>query len=332
MKTRMILGTILALLLLAGCASQNLKMTVLRPAEVNLGEYHQIAIGDIWGHPYQYVQAQDIREAFTARLVQSEYFEFVLDRQYLERILQEHYLGWAGYLDADTAPQLGKIIGAGAFVFGRITRDEYKEEITTQKETQKDKAGEEYEVIKYTRTGTHHLGVTFQVIDIESTKIIAMKELRTQFSSSRTSEDSRPPSIDKNFVYDMCVQDLSHQFIRTLAPYYETVSTPFETDKKNLPELLNAYRMASVGEYQSAIRILQGATRKTGVPAASMAKAHYDLGLLQMYVGDFNAALDSFVRASNLVPKNSRYKNAIVKCRDERFLADQVRRQMEGPY
>lgn len=331
MKMRMILGTILALLL-TGCATQNLKMTVLRPAEVNLSEYNRIAIGDIWGHPHQYVQAQDIREAFTSRLVQSEYFEFVLDRQYLERILQEHYLGWSGYLDADTAPQLGRIIGAGAFVFGRITRDDYKEDISSAKETRKNKAGEEYEVLKYTRTGTHRLGVNFQVIDIESTKIIAMKELRTQYTTSTTSEDSKPPQIDRIFVYDICVQDLAHQFIRTLAPYYEAVSHTFQTDKKHLPELMNAYRMASVGEYQRAIQILQSATRKSGAPVASQAKAHYDLGLIQMFVGDFNEAMDSFVRASNLMPKSSLYKNAIIKCRDERFKADLVRRQMEGPY
>lgn len=331
MKMRMIFGTILALLL-AGCATQNLKMTVMRPAEVNLSEYNRIAIGDIWGHPYQYVQAQDIREAFTARLVQSEYFEFVLDRQYLERILQEHYLGWSGYLDADTAPQLGKIIGAGAFVFGRITRDEYKEDVSSVKETKKDKAGQEYEVMKYIRTGTHHLGVNFQVIDIESTKIIAMKELRTQFSTSTSSEDSTPPRIDKTFVYDMCVQDLSHQFIRTVAPYYEAVTNTFQTDNKYLPELMNAHRMASVGEYQRAIQILKGATRQTGVPEVSQAKAHYDLGIIQMYLGDFDEAMDSFVRASNLVPKSSLYKNAIIKCRDERLKADMVRRQMEGPY
>ncbi|MCB5247625.1 MAG: CsgG/HfaB family protein [Candidatus Cloacimonetes bacterium] len=330
MRTKLVFAVCLMALVLAGCATQSVNMTILRPAEVNLHDYSQIAVGDIWGPPQQWFRAQDIRDAFTARLIESEYFESVLDRQYLQMIMQEYQLGWSGYLDETTAPQLGGMIGAAAFVFGRITRDEYKEEISSETVTKKDDDDVEYEVLKHTRTGTHYLGVNVQIIDIQTTQILAIKELRTQFSDSRSAEDRQPPKIDRDNLYRICVDDLSHQFIRTVAPYYENVSVTYELDKKYLPELKTAHQMVVVGEFERAIEILQSATFKPGIPDKSRAKAFYDLGLIQMYSGDYDNSLANLLEALELVPKSSRYARAIQTCRDERYKADQVRRQMEG--
>ncbi len=328
MRTMLLFGTLA--LLLAGCATQSVNMTILRPAEVNLHPYSQIAVGDIWGPPQQWYRAQDIRDAFTARLVESEYFESVLDRQYLQMIMQEYYLGWSGYLDETTAPQLGGMIGAAAFVFGRLTRDDYKEEVGSEKVTKKDKNGQEYEVLKNTRTGTHFLGVNVQVIDIQTTEILAIKELRTQFSDSKSAEGRQPPPIDQNYLYGVCVDDLSRQFIRAVAPYYENISAPFELDNKYLPELETAHQMVVVGEFDRALDLLAAAALKPGIPPKSTAKAYYDLGLIQMYSGDYDSALENFIQALELAPKNNRYKRAVINCREERYKAEQVRQQMEG--
>ncbi len=331
MKTKTIFGAILFLLVLAGCATQSVNMTIMRPAAVNLHSYHQIAMGDIWAPPHQWFRAMDIRDAFTSRLLDSEYFDTVLDRQFLEAIMQEHYLAWSGLVDESTAPQLGQFIGAAALVVGRVSRDEYKEDINSETITKKDKNDIEYEVLKYTRTGTHYLSVNIQIMDIQTSAVIANKRLDTNFSDSKTAEERQPPGIDQSFLYNVCVDDLSVQFIRTVAPYYVNVSATYELDKKYLPELKVAHQMVVIGETGSALEILTTAARKPDVPSKSRAKAFYNLGLIQMYTGDYDNALDNFNQARNLSPKNNRYTNAIKTCRDERNKADQVRRQMEGP-
>ena len=330
MRKKLSLGLALMALLLAGCATRSINMSILRPAEVNLHQYSRIAVGDIWGPPQQWYRAQDIRDAITARLVESEYFESVLDRQYLQMIMQEYQLGWSGFLDNNTAPQLGGMIGAAAFVFGRVNRDEYKEEISTEMVTKKDKNDQEYEVQKITRTGTHYLWVNVQLIDIQTTDILAVKELRSEFSDAKSAEDRQPPQIDRAYLFSVCVDDVSRQFIRTVAPYYVNVSATYELDNKHLPELKTAHQMVVVGEFERAIQILGDATLKPEIPVKSRAKAFYNLGLIQMYSGDYDNAIDNFVQALNLVPKSGRYSRAIQTCRDERYQADQVRRQMEG--
>ncbi|HOG31281.1 MAG TPA: CsgG/HfaB family protein [Candidatus Syntrophosphaera sp.] len=329
MKTKLIL-TILLALLLAGCATQSVNMAIMRPAEVNLYDYNTIAVGDIWGPPHQWFRAQDIRDAFTARLLESEYFETVLDRQYLQAILQEHYLSWSGFVNEESAPQLGKFIGAAALVVGRVTRDEYKEDINTETITKKDKNDVEYEVLKHTRTGTHYLSVNIQILDVQTSAVLANKRFDTSFSDSKSAEDRKPPRIDQSHLYGVCVDDLSHQFVRTVAPYYVNVSVTYELDKKYLPELQTAHQMVVVGETGRALEILQAAALKPDIPAKSRAKAYYNLGLIQTYSGDYENALTNLIRALELVPGNSRYSRAIRICRDERYQAEQVRQQMEG--
>ena len=329
MKTKLILGALA--LVLAGCATQSVNMAILRPAEVNLHAYTTIAVGDIWGPPHQWFRAQDIRDAFTARLIESEYFETVLDRAYLQAILQEHQLSWSGFVDEDSAPRLGSFIGAAALVVGRVTRDEYKEEISSETVTKKDKTGQEYEVLKHTRTGTHYLGVNIQILDVQTSAVIANKRFETSHADAKSAEDQQPPRIDNTFLYNVCVNELSRQFIRAVAPYYVNVSATFELDNKYLPELKTAHQMVVVGEFERAMDILAAAALKQGIPPKSTAKAFYDLGLIQMYSGAYDNAIENFVRALELAPKNSRYSRAIQTCRDERHQAEQVRRQMEGP-
>ncbi len=332
MKTKMFFGALAALALaLAGCATRSVNMPILRPAEVNLHNYTTIAMGDVWSPPHQWFRAQDIRDAFTARLLESEYFETVLDRAHLQAILQEHYLAWSGFVDEDSAPELGRFIGAAALVVGRVTRDEYKEDISSETVTKKDKNGQEYEVLKHTRTGTHYLGVNIQILDVQTSAVIANKRLETSQADSKSDEDRQPPRIDNTFLYNVCVNELSRQFIRAVAPYYVNVSAPFELDNKHLPELQTAHQMVMVGEFERAMDILAAAAVKLGVPPKSTAKAFYDLGIIQMYSGEYDNAIDNFVRALELAPKNSRYSRAIQTCRDERYQAEQVRRQMEGP-
>ena len=145
---------IIAVFLLFGCASSSVLMTVTRPAEVNLKEYDKIALGDIVDSSGRTTKhSQDTAEFLTTALFESKRFE-VLDRQNIGRILSEHQLSYTGIVDEDSAAELGKIIGAGVLVFGRIQVDKYDEK-TTKDDPYKDKEGKWHQI--HTREGVYNL-------------------------------------------------------------------------------------------------------------------------------------------------------------------------------
>ncbi len=61
-----------------------------------------------------------IAEELTTRLFWTKHFE-VIERQLLDKVLQELKLGASGFVDADSAQELGKILGVAAIITGTIT-------------------------------------------------------------------------------------------------------------------------------------------------------------------------------------------------------------------
>jgi tetratricopeptide (TPR) repeat protein/TolB-like protein len=61
-----------------------------------------------------------IAEELTTRLFETKQFE-VIERQLLDKVLQELKLGASGFVDADSAQELGKILGVSAIISGTIT-------------------------------------------------------------------------------------------------------------------------------------------------------------------------------------------------------------------
>ncbi|HOZ01130.1 MAG TPA: CsgG/HfaB family protein [Candidatus Syntrophosphaera sp.] len=328
MKTGSFFIAALALLLLAGCATTSVNMWVQRPAEINLHDFPQIAVGDIQTTFHPRSHAYDIREAFTAKLLKSDYFDAVLDRDYLESILLEHYVAWSGEVDDSAAWQLGELLGASALVHGRITKDEYREDLSHKESTRKDKQGNPYQVTEYTRKGEYWLKVNVRVIDTRTSEILGLKELSAYHNSSDSAENKEPGPIDVEHLYQLCLGDITTQFIRLVAPWRQAVQSDYERDKKYLPELDLARKHIINGRTGTALSLLEQATGKEDVPAKSRARAYYDLGLLQTYLGDFDNALANLRAAHQLVPQSKRYKQAIQICLDEQYRARLLEEQL----
>ena len=124
-----IISIFLGFMLLSGCATQSLKLTVTRPAEVNLKGFEKIAIGDIEDQQGEVSShSKDISDRITSALFESKRFE-VVDRQHIGTLLKEHNLTASGLVNEKTAAEIGEFIGAAVFVFGRIQTDKYDEEV-----------------------------------------------------------------------------------------------------------------------------------------------------------------------------------------------------------
>lgn len=312
------------LLLLTACGTSSVYLTVTRPAEINLKGYRKIVIGDITGEKRQGAKhAADIADKITEGLFASQAYE-VLDRQNLAAILQEHSLGETGLIDESTAPEIGKIIGSAAMVFGRIMNDSYSEEVTVDK-PYKDKDGKTHEW--HVRKGVYRLSATLKVIDVETAKILAVKTVSARRTARSRADKKDPASIDSGPLYAMCVDDITRQFLRMIAPFEERVRAAFLTDDL-LPEVDRAVGLFRVGEWEDGIAILRQATRKTGINSEVQSKTFYNLGLALIYTGQYDAAVEELKTALSFDPTSRRIQNTILRAKDEKASAEKLEEQM----
>ena len=311
------------LALLIGCGTTSMMMTVTRPAEVNLKGYNKIAIGDIvdaGGSVSRH--AQDIADDLTASLFDSGNFE-VLDRQNIKSIMSEHKLSSTGIIDENTASELGKVIGAAVLVFGRIQTDKY-DETTSKADAWQDKKGNWHQT--HYREGTYSMSVNLKVIDITTAKILAVRSLSAAFVSKKSADNKWPEKIEAGVLYTRCLKNITGQFMRMVASYDVQIKASFQTDKL-LPEVAQAITQLKIGEWEEGMALFEEATKKTGLEPKVKAKAFYDLGLAQLYGGDFDNAIINFKQAMKLMPKKKIYQNAITNAKSEKEKAEKLQEQ-----
>ncbi len=315
---------ITVLALLAACGTTSVAVTVTRPAEINLREYRKIAIGDIvdqYGRKGRH--ANDLADEITSVLFSSNLFE-VLNRENLARIMSEHALTETGIIDESTAPEIGKIVGSGALVFGRIQTDHYQEDLS-KGDPYTDKEGRSHQI--HVRKGVYRVTTNLQVIDIETAKVLAARSLTAQKTERITADRKDPDSIDRDRLYRRCISDISRQFRRMVAPYEVQVRAAFLTDDM-LPEMDQAIGYFRIGEWDDGIVLLEGATRRTDLDGEVQAKAYYNLGLAKIYAGEFDAAIDHLKTALSLNPRSRRIQNAIIKAKMEQENAERLKEQI----
>ncbi|MDQ7825575.1 MAG: CsgG/HfaB family protein [Candidatus Eremiobacteraeota bacterium] len=75
-------------------------------------------IGHWWGGGFD--PGPSMAEILTTRLIKSDKY-VVLERENLDKIMQEHNLGIAGEVTAETAAEVGRLLGAQYMIFGTVT-------------------------------------------------------------------------------------------------------------------------------------------------------------------------------------------------------------------
>jgi len=327
-KNWLIKSTLFSILILAlifsSCGTTSMYMKVKRPAEINLKGYQKVAIGDIVDQRNRVNRhSHDISDELTTTLFKSGYFE-VLDRQHLAKVLEEQGLAQTGLIDESSAVQIGNIIGAGVFVFGRIQNDKYDEK-TSKGKVKKDKKGNTHQP-NY-RDGEYNLSVNVKLIDIQTAKILGVKTLNARKTQRKTADNKPAPEADPEMLYRQCLNNISAQFLKVVSPHDASVRAEFETDD-DLPELEQAITMFKIGEWNDGINLLQKATQKTRLEKEVRAKSFYNLGLAQTYSGDFENALLNLKKALMLETDSSRYQRAIRNVKTEQEKAERLKEQL----
>ncbi|MFW5758667.1 MAG: CsgG/HfaB family protein, partial [Bacteroidota bacterium] len=270
------------------------------------------------------LQAKNLEEIITTRLVEAETFQ-VVDRQNINSILREHNLSLSGMVDSNSAVEVGKLLGANVLILGNINEDIYTEEIVETEKT--DEEGDRSYIVK-DRKGKYKLQTNIRLVEVSTGKILAARDFSSVKTAKTSARNENPPAIDRRPMYRQASQDIASQLIRMIAPYEENVRVSFEKDKQ-LPELDVAIAQIKIGDWDDAIRTLQMAAMKNDLDDKTKAKAFYNYGLVNLYDGQYENAIESFRRAMQLNPKKKTYQQAVIRARNEQANAEKLKEQMD---
>ncbi len=311
-------------LLLTFCSTKTVVMTVMRPAEVNLKNYPKIAFGD-FTNPAGRVDrhARDVAEILTARLIATGRFD-VVDREHLKTILKEQTLAASGLIDESSAPELGRLLGASALIFGRIQTDHYQEKVSKDK-PYKDKKKRTHQ--RHHRYGTYRFTVAVKIIDVQTGKILTVKEIDVEEKAHTSALDKPAPPIDRQALYKRCLDKVALRFEHLVAPYKQKVRAAFVMDDQ-LPGAKKAVGLFKAGEWDTGLELLKQEISKPGLKPEVQAKAFYNLGLAQMYLGQHDQAIVNLKKALSLQPDESRYQKALKQAKAEKEEAERLKEQL----
>ncbi|MDH5527469.1 MAG: hypothetical protein OEY97_09205 [Nitrospirota bacterium] len=290
-------------MLVSACGTTTLKVTRMKPAEINISGFEQIAVSDMRG-PSGGLVADRISQA----LFNSGRFQ-VLDRENLNAILQEQQLSMSDYTDPAQAVQVGRMLGSAALVFGSVNRYDYEERSSKTDamcEVKINGVDKMVPCIRYQRMGAWDVEVALRVVDTATGRVIAMRTFDEKASRSVAQKDEPPVrNWNPDDVFDQVVDTVVGRFMRMIAPYHETVQVALFADKA-LPGLEHGITLARAGNWQAAIDVftdtVRQAERMPGLKPQTLARAHYDLAVAYGYSGRYEDAMAELDVAIRILP------------------------------
>lgn len=303
------------------------------PAEVFLGNYNKIAVGDFVDANGRNTQhATDAGDEMTNQLFELENFE-VLDRDNLQQILTEQNLGQTDIINENTAAELGEVIGSGVLVTGRIQADKFNTQINS-KEVALVVNGCN---IKKWREAKYSLNINLKILDVETSEVLLSKTLKA-VDARETDKiyccsygGCGIPAFDENGMYKRCLGKISNDFKGLLAPYVTKTDIAFLKHSAYNDELRQALTFVQLEEYEEGIRLLRDITTigKVAKKPKVQAQAFANLGLVQVYDKQYEEAKESLREAFILDSKETTYSNLIKLIDEQKEMDEEFARQME---
>jgi hypothetical protein len=294
------IGLTLAANLIA-CSKTVVMVPRAKPAEINLGGYKRVAIGGIGGQG-----GDKLVTDLTQALFDTKRFD-VLDRQHLGEVMKEQDFGATGRVADDTAASIGNIIGSAALLVGDITDYSYNESMNREKKTCRGKDGKEYACTHYTRQGKSNVAASLKVIDTESGKILAVKNLKAGTSKRKKGIEKQPPKFNaKDSWLSSNRKKVVGDFMRVIAPYTQNMPVTL-LEEDDMPELEMGNNMAKLGNWAKAIEFYRNgiATGEgKGLEPDAVSKGYYNLGVAMGYSGDYDGGITELEKAYAMNPEN----------------------------
>ena len=267
-----LLPVLTILFVFSGCATY-VNVKIMKPAEISLGDIKNIAVIDdefvgSWKFdkkdepetikeiikeglkesldvPSYSTEKLDANDAFPvknvstkliAKLVENGHYNLI-DRDMLNKILEEQKLSMSGIVTGDNAMQVGELLGVDAFM---VISGNYSVNDDGGWYKRKNKDGDEYYFYRINRKV--NVSITYKIISVETGQIIASKEnssknydyndftrnlFNNQYSDYIETIDektAREKIPDWKPIVNKIVNKLIKKTIKQIAPYYKKTS------------------------------------------------------------------------------------------------------------
>ncbi|TMA24401.1 MAG: hypothetical protein E6J88_11040 [Deltaproteobacteria bacterium] len=272
----------LAALVCAACGTVAVRVPVMKPAEINMAPYNSVAIGGMTGNA-----DRRITDALEEALVNTQRFT-VVDRQHMDKVLRELQLSSTDLADPNAAAKLGKVVTAGALIFGDVG-DNYREQPSESHYKDDKNVQHTWHVLK----GEVNVRATFKIVDVSTGKLIIAKTYEEHREDTNRALDKRPDPIDRQSLERQARQAVVDRFMKAIVPHQEFMYANFQKDG-DIPQLEGGIGWAERGDWKKAQDTFnsaaQDAEKNLKLKSAQIAKAYWNLGLSYEYAGDYEKA------------------------------------------
>ena len=283
------------MVLTAGCTT-TVRVPVTRPAKINLhrGGLNRVAIGEAKGNC-----GASLADHLTSRLVTCGRFE-VLDRQHIERVMEEHRLTLLGVTGGSTSSKLGELTGASVLLFVDSTSRYDKQRYRGK--PRRDSKGRVS--VTYSIEGNLVLNTTFKVVDLSTGKILAAEVFTDKESDTERGMNGWPREPSESSLLSKAAGRTLDRIMRLIAPYEQTVAIRFKSSK--IPEVKRGIAYTKQGMWAEALECFQAAEKAN----PDDPEAKYCLGVAYEHTRMFPEAIGA-LKAANVLQPCARYTEEI---------------------
>ena len=280
----------------AGCAP-TAKVPIVKPAEINMSQCRKIAFGDSSGN-----LGESMTDLLTSRLFNSEYFE-VVDRENVNRIMNEHNLNLSGAVDDTSIVEIGNLTGVDALFFIKSSGEfRQSKEIS---EWHKDQDNRPYRT--FYKKGQAKIISTFKIIDVSTGKLLAVKSIEKAAYEENHERNEWPPDVDQDPLFSQASTATLDDIMRMIAPYRVYIDITFENTKDQNGKAGINY--AKNGLWKEALEQFVIAAQNNQEDYSSQ----YNLGIGYQYTYNLEEAIKSFKNAMR-IKQSDRCIESIASC------------------
>jgi len=278
--------------LLCACGTVSVRVPVMKPAEINMAPYQTVAVGAMTGNG-----DRPMTDAVEEALVNSQRFQ-VVDRQHMDKVMRELQLSSTDLADPGSASKLGKVVTAGAMIFGDVTQN-FRETPSDERYTDDKKVQHTLHILK----GEFYVRANFKIVDVATGRLIVSKTYEEKRDDTNRGLDRRPEPIDRNALERSARAAVVDRFMKSIVPHQEFMYANFQKDS-DIPQLEGGIGWAERGEWKKAQDAfndaVQSAEKNVKLKSPQVAKAYWNLGLAYEYAGDYDKANNMINKAYSL--------------------------------
>ena len=268
--------------LLCACGSVAVRVPVMRPAEINMAPYQNVAVGDMTG-----VGNRPMTDSLEEALVNTNRFT-VVDRQHIAQLMRELQLSSTDLADPRAAAKLGKVVTAGALIFGDV-QNSYREQPNETRYQDDKKVWH----VWYSLKGESYVRATFKIVDVATGRLIVAKTYEERRDDTNRALDRRPEPIDRMPLENAARRAVVERFMKAIVPHQEFMYANFQKDS-DIPQLEGGIGWAERGDWKKAQGTFndaaQTAEKNVKLKAGQIAKCYWNLGLAYEYAGEYDKA------------------------------------------